>query len=156
MDFDPNAYLDATTTSASERRNPVPPGDYVSTIQNLEATRWQSKDKYDERTGELKSGPKFNITHSIDLPESVQEVCGIKQLIITDGIMLDTTPEGQLDYSRGRNTRLRMYREATGLNRDGEPFSPRMLVGRMIKVKITHDLWQGNVQERIGAIAALA
>ena len=58
-----------------------------------------------------------------------------------------------IDYSKGKNNRLRMYRDATGLNVAGQAFSPRMLVGRMVRVRITHEEYQGAVQERAGAIS---
>lgn len=154
FDFDPNSFISQETTQQSEKRPPVPAQDYVATIKELKADRWQSKDKLDEVTGELKSGPLFIFTLDVDLPEAVRDACKIKQLTLTDRVMLDVVPGGTaLDYSIGKNNRLRAYREATDLNRPGEPFSPGMLIGRLIKVRVTHEVYQGAVQERAGAIA---
>lgn len=155
MEFDPNAYLDQTTSQASERRPPVPAGDYIATIQNLEAATWQSKTKLDPATGQLMGGLKFNITLGIDLPDSIQEMCKIKTLVLTDGVMVDRNDSGAIDYSPGRNGRLRQYREVTDLNKPGESFSPRMLVGKLIKVRITHEEWNGNILEKVGALARI-
>jgi hypothetical protein len=153
MDFDPQAYLDLPTNEANTRRNPVPAGDYVSTIQNIEARTWQSKDKYDERTGQLKSGIVFDITHTVDLPESVQTLCGIKSLTIRDGVMVDRSESGAIDTAPGKNSRLRAYRDALDMNKPGEPFRARDMLGKLIRVRVTHEEWQGNIVEKIGAVA---
>lgn len=157
FDFDPNSFISQTTTEASEKRPPVPAQDYAATITELKADVWRSKDKIDEATGDLKSGPLFIITLTLDLPESVKEQCKIKTLVLTDRLMLDVVPGGSaLDFSIGRNNRLRLYREATDLNKAGEPFSPGMLVGKLIKVRVTHDVYNGAVQEKAGAILKLS
>lgn len=156
FDFDPNAFISQETTQQSEKRPPVPAQDYITTITELKADRWQSKDKLDEATGELKSGPLFVFTLTLDLPEAVRDQCKIKQLVLSDRVMLDVVPGGSaLDFSVGKNNRLRIYREATGLNQAGEPFSPGMLVGKLIKVRVTHDVYNGMIQERAGALAKI-
>jgi len=156
MDFDPQAYLDAPTTQASERRPPVPAGDYVASITDLTVEPWTSKDKVDPITGQLKSGIRFDISMKIELPEAIAEVCKIPALTLKDGVLVDRTTEGAIDYSPGKNSRLRQYREATGLNVPGETFSPRMLIGRLVKVRLTHEEYQGNLQERAGALSKVS
>lgn len=153
FDFDPNAFLSQETTTASEKRPPVSAQDYIATIKEIKADRWQSKDKIDELTGELKSGPLFIFTLELDLPESERERCKIKGLTLTDRLMLDVVPGGgALDFSVGKNNRLRLYREATGLNVAGQSFSPGMLVGKLIKVRVAHEVYQDQIQERVGAV----
>ena len=157
FDFDPNNFISQETTTASERRPPVPAQDYTATIKEIKADRWKSKDKIDELTGELKSGPLFIITLELDLPETVRDQCKIKGLTLTDRLMLDQVPGGNaLDYSVGKNNRLRLYRDATDLNRPGEPFSPGMLVGKLVKVRVVHEAYQDTLQERAGAIGRVA
>ena len=157
FDFDPNSFISQETTQQSEKRPPVPAQDYVATITELKADRWQSKDKIDEVTGDLKSGPLFIFTLTVDLPETIKEQCKIKSLVLTDWVMLDVVPGGTaLDYSIGKNNRLRAYRDATDLNRAGEPFSPLMLVGRLIKVRVTHEVYPGAIQERVGVIGKVS
>lgn len=151
--FDPQAFLDQTTETALERRPPVPALEYLATIEDLQPKPWQSKDKYND-DGTLKSGLMFEITLAVQLPQEVQDMCKIQKLTLTDRPMIDMLPDKTgIDYSLGKNGRLRTYREATGLNVAGQPFSPRMLVGRMVKVRVTHEEYQGNLQERVGAIA---
>ena len=156
MDFDPQAYLDAPTTQASERRPPVPVGDYVASITDLLSESWTSKDKVDPVTGQLKSGIRFDIVLKVDLPAALAEMCKIPALTIKDGVLIDRTAENAIDYSPGKNSRLRQYREACGLNTPGEVFTPRMLIGRTLKVRLTHEEYQGNLQERAGALAKVA
>ena len=157
FDFDPNSFVSQETTTQSERRPPVPAQDYVATIKELKADRWQSKDKIDEVTGDLKSGPLFIFTLELDLPEAVREQCKIKGLTLSDRVMLDVVPGGSaLDYSVGKNNRLRLYRDATGLNQAGQPFSPGMLVGKLVKVRVTHEVYQDTIQERAGAIGKVS
>ena len=155
--FDPNAFLDATTTDASVRLPPLPVGDYRATIDELKGNTWTAKDG-------SKSGSKFDVTlkvdplsgpangakdkegRPIDWPESVT---------VSDSIMLEVTDSGAIDYGVGKNGRLRMYRDATGLNVAGQPFSPRQLVGRQILVNITHREYQNETFNNAGKLAKL-
>ena len=70
----------------------------------------------------------------------------------SDLVFLDLTPQGTLDNSKGKNRQQRVYREATGMNKPGEPFSWSMLQGRTVKVKLTHELYNGEIVERISNI----
>lgn len=153
--FDPNAFLDQTTDVALERRPPVPAMDYLATITDLQSKEWTSKDKFND-DGTLRSGLKFEITLELQLPPEVQEMCKITKLTLTDAPLIDMTPDRMgIDYSIGKNSRLRQYRDATGLNVAGQPFSPRMLVGRMVKVRVGHEEYpqgSGTIRERAGAI----
>mgnify|MGYP007071584267 CR=1 FL=1 len=151
--FDYTAFLDQSTETASERRPPVPALEYLATITDVGMKPWQSKDKYNE-DGTLKSGVMLEVTTELQLPQEVQDMCKITKLTLMDRPMLDLLPDRSgIDYGLGKNGRLRMYREATGMNVAGQAFSPRMLIGRLIRVRVTHEEYQGNLQERIGGIA---
>lgn len=152
--YDPAAFLDQTTEQVSERRNPLPAIDYNATIKDVVSLTWESKDKVDESSGELKSGLKFNVLLDLDLSPEIQAQCSVTKMTLTDGILADLNEsKTALDYSKGKNNRLRMYRESTGLNNPGQAFSPRMLIGRMVRVRVTHEEYQGAIQERPGAIS---
>lgn len=154
--FDFNAFLDQTTESALERRPPVPALDYRATINDVGMKPWTSQDKYNE-DGTLKSGLFMVVTLELELPDEVKTMCKIEKLTLTDRPMIDLLPDRSgIDYSLGKNGRLRMYRDATGTNVAGQPFSPRMLVGRMLRVRVTHEDYQGNLQERVGALSKAA
>lgn len=151
--FDPNAFLDQTTEQVSERRNPLPAIDYNATIRDVKSTTWQSKDKVGD-DGQLKSGLKLEMVLDMDLPLEIQEQCNITKMTLTDGVLVDLNEsKTALDYSKGKNNRLRQYRDATGLNNPGQIFAPRMLVGKLVRVRVTHEEYQGTIQERAGAIS---
>lgn len=158
MDFDVNSFLDQSTTAASEARPPVPAGEYISTIQDIEVVPWQSKDKVDPVTGQLRSGIRFEIKHLVDIPAEIAAAVKLTQptLTLTDRVMIDLTPERQIDYGPGRNGRIRQYREATNLNVAGSPFSPRMMVGRQVRVRLTLEEYQGRWLEQIAGVTRVA
>jgi len=150
--FDPNAFLDSTTTDQSTRLPPLPIGDYIASIDELKSNTWQSKDG-------TKSGYKFDVVLKVDpLSGPARDLKDIEwppQLTVSDSIMLETTDSGAIDYGVGKNSRLRMYREATGLNVAGQSFSPRQLVGRQIKVNISHREYQGDLFAQVGKLAKI-
>ena len=147
--FDPDAFLHATTTEASTRRPPIPAGlDFVGTIGEVKARAWQSKDG-------TKSGIAFDVPIRLDLTSNpeVAKACGTDAVTLTDGIMLDVTEGGTIDYSPGKNSKLRRYRDALGLNVAGQPFSPASMTGRLIRAKIKHDLYEGEVYDKVDSVA---
>lgn len=151
--FDPAAFLDQTTEQASERRDPIPAMDVNFAIKDVLMKVWESKDKLDEQ-GRLKSGLKLDVLLDLDLPADLKESMKIDKFTLTDGFIVDLNEtRTAIDYGKGKNNRLRMYRDATGLNVAGQPFSPRMLIGRMGRVRITHEEYQGAIMERAGAIS---
>lgn len=149
VSFDPQNFLDAITTEALERSPPIPAGtELIATITDLQQNDWQSRDG-------TKSGKKFDVQLEAQTTPQLQQQ-GIPPVVrMKDSIMLDLTDGGSLDLGPGRNFRLRIYREATGLNQKGQPFSARMLVGRQIKIVIKHRI--GNDQQiysEVGAVTA--
>lgn len=159
MDFDPSAYLDAPLDKPLERRLPLMPTDYTAVIQDAKIVPWTSKDKYDEMTGQLMTGLRCELKLALEVPEEERtrvNLVGTQGFAINDSMMLDLTPSKAIDDSPGRNTRLRMYREATDQNRPGESFSIRKLIGRAIKVKVGHRaLPSGDPVEEIKQVGKL-
>lgn len=127
--FDPKTLLDATVTEAtSTERIPVPAGEHLSVIEEVNV-RSGNKDG--------KDWAFLDVTYNIDSPE-VKEKLGRAKVTLTQGIGLDFTPQGGLDFSKGRNVNLGRLREAVGLNVTGQPFSFRLLAGRPIKILVSH------------------
>jgi len=150
--FDPAQFLDVELSTPLVRRPPLPVGDYVAVVGEVRAETWAG------RAGgkaEGKSGMKYVVPLSIDLPPAVQEQLGLTQstITLTDGIMLDLNEGGTIDTGPGRNGGLRRYRDALDMNKPGEPFSARKMQGRPIRVKITHEIYQGEAVERIDGVA---
>lgn len=134
--FNPEAFLDATTTEESVKRPPLPAGrDFVSTLKGIKMRTWQGKQD------PTKGGVVADVQHEFDLsayPDVMALLGGLEKVIITDGIMLDLTEQGNIDYSPGKNGKLRQYRDATGLNVAGQAFSLRMFEGRLVRARIKH------------------
>lgn len=151
MQFDPQQFLDQETTEELAKRPPLPVGDYRATIGAVTCIPWQGvKDP-------SKSGLKYVVPLKIVVPADTQQQLGLNQdtIQLTDGIMLDVTEGGALDYAPGKNSGLRRYREALDMNKKGEVFSARKMEGRMLTVRIKHDIWNGEIQERIDGVARL-
>ena len=153
--FDPSVFLDAQQNETNEKRPPIPtenPADpnglYTAVIGEI---------KTDSGTigkGERIGQPWVSmvIPLRLQVPSAVQALGLPPELTLTDRAFLDLTPQGSLDNSKGKNRSQRLYREATGMNKPGEAFAWRMLQGRTVKVKVNHELYEGNIQERVGSI----
>ena len=147
--FDPSLFLDATTEEALEKRDPLPIGDYTAVIGEITARTWQGK------SDPSKSGMAFDVPLILDIPAEIQVEAGLTEptFTIKDSLLLDTTPQGAIDWGKGKNARLRKYREATDLNKPGEKFNPRMLQGKVITVKLKHEVVGDEIYERVAGVA---
>lgn len=153
--FDPSMFLDMEMDAPLEKRPPLPIGDYTAVIGEVTASTWQGK------KDPSKSGIKWDFPVTIDVPLEVQNSLGIQMptLQLKDGIMLETTPQGTIDMGLGKNRQLRNYREAVDLNKPGDRFSARSLVGKVVKVKLIHEPYtpaaggETIIVERIGGVA---
>jgi hypothetical protein len=150
--FDPAQFLDLEITEPSVRRPPLPVGDYVAIVGEIRAETWTGKPG---GKAEGKSGMKYVVPLSIDVPPAVQQQLGLTQstITLTDGIMLDLNEGGTIDTGPGKNGGLRRYRDALDMNKPGEVFRARAMQGRPIRVKIEHEIYQGEAVERIGGVA---
>lgn len=127
--FDPKLLLDAQQTEANSTvKVPIPAREHMSVISAVDITSG-SKDG--------KDWSRLDVKFDIDDPK-VKEELGREKVSITQGLMLDFTEQGGLDYSKGRNVQLGRLREAVGLNTPGAPFSFRMLVGKPVKIVVSH------------------
>ena len=148
--FDPTAFLDATVTEALTKRPPLPAGaDFVGTIGEIKARTWQGK------TDPTKGGVVMDVPIVIDLQAypDVHRTMGVDKVTLVDGIMLDLNEAGMMDLSPGKNGKLRRYREALGMNTAGQAFSFRAMTGRMIKVKVKHDPYEGELYDKVDSVA---
>lgn len=151
--FEPSTFMDATLSEPSVRRPPLPAGiDVVGTLGEPKPREWTKRDD------PTKKGIAVDVTVEVDastLSPEIQAVLGsyTGKIILRDGIMLDTTPSGAIDTAPGKNTRLRQYREALDMNKPGDTFSFRQMQGRQIRVKIKHEIYENEPQERIQAVA---
>jgi len=154
--FDPNLFLDAQISEVNERRPPLPAenpassdGCYIATIGEVTA-----------KSGTIEKGDKtgqpwlaMSVPLKIDVPPQLRDTLKLPPAVtLTDMAFIDLTPQGAIDNSPGRNGKQKSYREACDLNKPGDVFSWRQLQGRMVKVKIKHDMYEGQIQERVGML----
>lgn len=141
--FDPAQFLDATTTEVNDTKIiPCPVGEYLAQVEKVQARPWSSK------TDSTKSGVALDITWVIE-DESVRQLTGRDKVTSRQGIMLDMTETGGLDFSKGKNVALGRVREALGLNVAGQPFAPSMFVGRMAKVAVSHRTVEEDIFDEV-------
>jgi len=149
--FDPATFLDATIDQPTEKRPPLPvecPGTsdglYTAVVGEVGARAWQGK------KDPTKSGIAWDVPLQIEVPGQLQADLKLQpQLTLRDSIMVDLTEQGTIDNTPGKNRRLRTYREACDMNKPGDVFSARKMQGRVVKVKISHEIYEGQPVERI-------
>lgn len=130
--FNPDTFLDQTTTSAGASRPPISAGlDFLGVIGTPKA-----------RSSPGKKDPSqtyifCDIPITVDLSTNPSEAnrVGTDKVTLRHSGSIDYK-DGTLDWSTGKNMFLLGYREALGLNQDGSSFSPRMLEGRVVRVRI--------------------
>lgn len=157
--FNPELFLDATQDQPNLRRPPLPtlnparPDGFYTAIIGEVKTDAGTIGK-GERMGEPWLSMLVPLT--IEVPQQVQDQLGIKlekgTITLTDRVMIDLTPQKTIDNSVGRNRRQRQYRDALDMNKPGDVFSWRKAQGQVILVKIDHEMYNNEVQERIGPV----
>lgn len=150
--FDPAVFLDATTTEANTRRPPLPPGLYPATIGEVQMKSGEKEAK--DGTG-MRPWVSAVVPLRIDVPAEVRQQFADypPQVTLTDRAFLDLAEDGKsLDNGVGKNRAQRNYRDATGLNEPGSPFSWRMLQGRPVQVQVSHEQYNGETQERVAGV----
>lgn len=87
-----------------------------------------------------------DIPIKLDLSTHPSEVArvGVDKVTLRHSGAIDYLPNGALDWAPGKNRLLTAYREALGLNTPGSTFSPRMLIGRIVRAKVGHRPGQEN------------
>ena len=154
-EFNPLAILEGTTDQEFKKAPALPVGDYIGVIAEFD--REKSFKSGTQKNDSSKTWSAINVRIDIDLtqyPDARAEVNQDK-VSLFDMVMLDLTPSGTLDYSTGKNNRLRRYREALGQNTPGVPWAPTHMQGRPVKVKVKHDIYEGEKQARVDAISVV-
>lgn len=150
--FDPAEFLKFQTTQASEKRPPLPVGEYTAMTGEVTCVQYESKkDPLNPKTG-----IRFNIPLQVEVPASVQADFKLgPTLTLYHSVFPDLTADGRgIDYSPGKSRGLREYREALGLNAPGQVFTPEMLSGRPVRVMVGAEQGRdGEPTEKILGVA---
>lgn len=145
--FDPSTLLNASyEESLDSRYTPVPEGEFNAVVSKVEI-----------REVSTKNGPGMvlDVTWKID-DDGVREATSLAEPSVRQGIFLDLTSSGGLDFSKGKNIRLGALREALGQNEPGKPWTFNSLVGQVAKVQVKHRVSDdGNVNADVKRVAAL-
>ena len=148
MSFDPDLFLNSAVTGANDTKvTPVPMGEYQGIIEKVLPRQWQSKDG-------STTGIALDIFWLIE-DANVKQILGRDTVTCKQGIMLDTTPAGQLDMSKGKNIGLGRLREAIGMNDPSQPFSFHSLPGQSAKVSVSHRINDKDTFAEIKGVAKL-
>lgn len=146
--FNPDAFLNAAFTEAnSTKALPVPVGEYMGIIEKVSARQWQSKDG-------TTSGVALDLQWLVE-DETVKQFLGRPTVTVKQGIMLDFTPQGTLDFSQGKNVGLGRLREALNMNEPGKPFSFSMLPGSAAKITVNHRVNGEDTYAEVKAVARI-
>lgn len=151
--FEASSFLDATVETPTERRSLLPADDYKAVIGEPKAT-----------SGEKDGKPwyRIDVPLIVDVPPTFQVSTaegglGLPPtLTFNDRIFLDVTDSGAMDTSKGKNSGVRRYREALDMNKPGDAWSARKMQGRLVRVRIKHDVYEGEAREAVAGIAKVA
>ncbi len=156
--FDPKQLLAATTTEASTRRQPIPPGTVLIGTLGAPDTR-QVEGKKETNRGTIYTFLEIPVTFDMNQVPDIKARLELPDTVtLRWSSSLDISPSGGLDMSPGKNNGLRFLREALGMNSPGQPFSIQMVEGRPIRCVITNEpitagALQGEMRDAIGSIA---
>ena len=148
-DFDPTEFLDAATEQVSERMPNLPAGPGL----HLDCQGCNVS------TGPRKEGPGRDVSvHGCEARDRYVARASdypTPTRTIVDGFIVNTREDNPqaIDYSPGKNGRIRQYREALGMNEAGMPFSPSQMIGRKIRVKTKLDPYEGEFFDKIDSLA---
>jgi len=154
--FDPKLFLQAQVTEINEKRPPLPmenpaspDGTYLSLMG--EPTTDTGVIEKGDRAGQV--WLSIAVPHKIEVPQQLQDTLKIQPVVvITDRVFIDLTPQKTIDNSPGRNRRQRLYREALDLNKVGDVWAWYKVAGQAIKIKVEHEMYLGEPQDRIGLL----
>jgi hypothetical protein len=127
--------------SATTRR-PVPIGEYKAVIDDVELEAFPGKK--DPTKTYLRCTLKYSI-----LDEAVKKQLEREKVVAVDGFLVDLTDSGDIDFGQDRNIKLGRVREATGCNKPGDEWSFPGFKGKIVKVKIGHEMYEGEPQTRV-------
>lgn len=146
--FDPDTFMSGQSQgSMATRLEQCDPGEYTAVIEKLEAEQFEGK------KDSTKTFTKLAVFWNIDSPD-VKAKLGMDKVLVKQDLFIDLTPEGGLDCGKNKNVGLGKLREAVNQNGPGG-WSPTMLVGQVAKVKVEHEINNGEAYARVKGVTRL-
>lgn len=155
MMFNEQDFLNGTIDGALDtKRIPIPQGEYTALIKDVKP-RVNVQGKKDP----TKSYNFLDYSLSVVLTPEAQAIMETVEVEAkrNHSIIIELDETGtRLASGKGKNVDLGRFREAIGQNEDGKPWNPRMPVGKMVKVLITHrTLEDGSSADQIDKVSAI-
>jgi len=147
MSFDPEQFKNAEFDVGEGLSTEIIPPDegvYSATIYNWNVAGGTSQKGND--------WVRLDITYSLDDPDGSQkEKTGREYITARQGVFLDLTDGGALDFSKGRNIQLGQVLNATDLN--GGQFTFAMLEGKPVQVLVRHRETENGTMAEVRKVA---
>lgn len=136
--FNPEQFLNTAYSEAnSTELVPVPEGEYIAVSGGIGPDSFK---KFKIGKGERAGQDMYRL----DVEWTINDDSGqLKELLgreakVRQGIMLDMSKDGTLDFGKGRNVSLGRLRAALGQNLGGKPWSFSSVGGQVAKIKVKH------------------
>lgn len=134
-------------------RRPVPIGEYKATIDEVELEAFAGKKDV------TKTYLRCTVSYRILDEQVALALAGAdgkprEKVVAVDGWLVDLTDGGDIDFGPDRNINLGRLREATGCNKPGDEWSFPGFKGKVVKVKIGHEMYEGEPRTRVQNVAA--
>lgn len=151
--FNPDLFLAAESKEVNVKRPPLPEADYSALISDVKMAGGII-DKPGDNYG--KPWLQAIVTLKVQVSQEAQAALGLQlkdgTITLTDRPFINLTDGGTIDNAVGKNARQKMYREALDLNKPGDVWAWAKAIGQPVKVKVKHEMYQGEIQERVGLI----
>ena len=145
--FDPALFLQTQTTEAtSTEYTPVPEGEFSAMVKSIKPRVLQ-----DGRA-------VLDVTYIVQ-DQDVQDETGMAEPTVRQTLWLDITDAGGLDAGKGKNVQLGRLRDSCNQNKSGQPWSPEMLLGNTVVIKVAHSIDKRDgktIQADVKSVAPLA
>lgn len=148
--FDADTFLDSSAGGPlSTERTLIPEGTYSSCYI----------DDVKPQEGIIKSGDRegqpwvrINFRWVLD-DQALRDKLGRAEVKITQGVMIDLTTDGKLDFSKGKNIRLGKLRQALGINAGDVQWRKFIGIPATIQVKHGINKLDQSQTEEVAAVA---
>jgi len=127
--FSAEQYASLNINETSEARDLLIAGEEYDAIVSEVKTVLRSNKEGNET-------PVVDIKLTVEVPYAQQANVGRDTIDLTDSVWLETTASGEIDMGKGKNFRMKEYRDATNNNVKGKPFNFEMLAGHPVRVVV--------------------
>lgn len=129
--FNAESFLSTRSQGKMDTKYPTcPAGWYQAQIDNLAARQVDKNDGSGQST-------VMDINWLV-LDDNVKQQLNVERVLVRQGIFLDLTEEGQLDYGTGKNVKLGKVRDVLKQNNPKKDWFPNLLIGSMARIHVEH------------------